>query len=622
MLDDRNDLFNYSSKEFREGNIPKLLALAQSAREPFDILWRNYDNYYDGIHETITELDEVIDEDSDEDYTPILTDPFIHIESQIDPTVPEPEFKARDCKNDYKKAKQREYVVKYILAINDMKSKNTQLDRPLKKYGDAFLKVYYAANALDYQGAASGELKIGCIKIDDLYFDPDATCIEDCEYIDHLVYMHKSKAKREYAEAVKKAKLDWEDIVPTSKSTTQSVSDTDSVTSNAQIQIIEHWYRDDEGDIACSIIINSIEIKHIPKYWINTQSQNKNYPFVHFYRIADERMFYNTSELKAIIPLVKTADDILRDSLANAKLMANDVWIHSEGALAPSGQITNEAGGVIITTAAGFNQVKRAGGITPLANAIPSIQFIQEQIQRTIRNYDTNTGKETARVTTASGQMQLREDAAQQANIKDSDRMQAYKRLFILLDWSALEFYDEDKMIFIGVPENEITNEMKLTGNEAENMDASRGNVFFTFNSEKIRETSSTTITGIDEAGENEVEEEYYYPLIDADINAVNGIKNSKSLTIEVLGDIMQTPLTAANYKVAIMRLKELNIPQTEEIVTLWKMMFETKYTPEEEELLATLPEEQQAIIRANPRLMDTALKLAEQKQTTTPQGV
>ena len=81
------------------------------------------------------------------------------------------------------------------------------------------------------------------------------------------------------------------------------------------------------------------------------------------------------------------------------------------------------------------------------------VEFFKNQIERASRNYDINQGRETTKVTTATGLAMMRQDAQSQADIKGADRDAGFERLYELLDWLALEFFDDDRMLFIGADE-------------------------------------------------------------------------------------------------------------------------------------------------------------------------
>ena len=554
--------FNYSTKEDRQNTVSTLFAAAKDGRANVDLLWQTYDNYYDGIHKTLSKIREELsaEELKEAMESCILTDAFIHIESQIDPGVPEAEFYGRDNLTDFRKAKERKYVTKYIADRNDLESKNTSNERRLRKYGDSIAKCYYDDFVINETGEQAGDIAIDFINNDDFFPDPTAVCLEDCEYVDYVIYMHKRKAQRVFEKELKENDIDIFDESTDSKTLTQNVSAGENSVdkSQHQVQIIEHWYKDDEGDIACSIQLNGKEIKWIEKFWEKTKSQNKSFPFVHFYRIRDERNFWNTSELKAIIPLINIADTLLKTALDNMQMCANDIIVREKKENFDYEETTNEPG-AILEYPTGAARPQRLGGLVALNNFIPSIQFIQSEIQRTIRNFDSNQGKETDRVTTASGLAQLRADASQQANIKDSDRMQAWKRLYILLDWLALEFYDDDKMIYLGTPQEK---ERAIE----ENIDPKKGDIYFSFNSERLKQIKKN------EEGE---EIDCYYPMVDCEIKASNGFEKSKSFTLQTLQSVLSTPIDANNYKIGIMIMNLLDIEHSDEIIEMWQEKFE-----------------------------------------------
>jgi hypothetical protein len=599
MLGKTIEYFDYSTKEAREQHIPQLFILAQNARRPVEELWNTFDNVYDGIHKKSADIKEKIDDDAKLQamFEPVLTDPFIHIESQINPRIPEAEFYPRDQYGDYETAKKRKYVVDYIIAINDLESKNTDNERRMRKYGDSFIKCCFDEQ---FNG---GDIRATFINNDDFFPDPSATNIKECEYIDYVYYMHIQKIKRVYGADIKKAGLEIDDIIPTTQADTRTVSkNTVTNADDFMVQVLEHWYKDEDGDVACSILINEKEIKHIPKYYENTKDQNKDFPFEQFYRIGDERSFWNTSELKAILPLMFQIDKVMAIALENMDLMSNDIWLVEEGSVEED--ISN-APGAIVFYKQGRLPPKRAGGIASLQNAIATIQFLQGEIQRTVRNYDSNTGKETQRVTTASGLAQLRADASQQSTIKDFDRLQAWKRVFLLIDRLALEFYDEDKHIFIGVPDAQIAQKYQANPMQGENIDPKRGNISFTYNSTQMAQKGGN-VAGLNADGTNR----YYYPLVDCDIKASNGFEKSKSFTLQALQSILMTPVDANNYKIATMIVEMLDIPNSEEIIDMWKNKFDNpiQIPVQIQEHVQSLPPQQQELLlktfQENPNVL------------------
>ena len=342
--------FDYTTKENRENTITSLFIYAANERANIENAWKLFYSYYRRIKEKIKTINNKIGKEGLEDYIH-LTDPFIHIESQINTAVPEPRFKGRDNKQDSTKAKQRQYVVKSILYSNDIDGKNAQNERAMRIFGDSFFKVYYDQDK-GFNEQITGDISIDLFACDDIFPDPNANCINDCEYIDYVYYMHKRKVERKWGDKLKKAGIDLSQIGGDSRGETQEVSNANapSAIMPFDVQIIEHWYRDDNGDICCSMLINDKEFHHIDKYWINTSSQNKNFPFVQFYRLKDTSGFWNISELEAILQLCDAADKLLNAGIQNMELTGNDVIVAEEGAISENTELTNEPGAVWMTT--------------------------------------------------------------------------------------------------------------------------------------------------------------------------------------------------------------------------------------------------------------------------------
>jgi hypothetical protein len=622
--------FDYRDSE-RENTIVALRSEAISARTLVEQKWRTLDRFYSAFRATVKRWNDLSDDESElsaemfGDYCFQLTDPYIQIESQIDPTIPEPMFFGRDNKNDGEKAKQREYVVKYLLDKNDLEGKNTQNERTFRKFGDSFAKVYYR-NDIAYDDSDLGDICVDFIDKDEIFPDPTADSIESCEYIDYIYYIHRRKAQRLWGKEFKKRSIDITEIGTETKSITKLTDNTEDSTASAQhdVQITEHWYRDDEGDIALSMLIGDKEFKHVEKYWKNTGSQNKSYPFVHFYRFKENGQFWGVSELEVILPLCEIVNHILNTALANWDRMGNDSILAEENALKDGEEITNLPGETIWVKDGKINSIRRLGGLNSIQNIIETLQYFQNEIQRTLRNYESNMGKEPARVTTASGLQQLRSDAMQQGNIKDYDRMQAWKRLFVLLDWTALEFYNDDRHIFIGTPQMrkraKFNNLAATAAPMADsNLDSLQGNIYFTFNSENVKQARNRRIVGIED-GINQVEQEYYYPGVDCKVKATNGIEKSKSFVIEVLQTVMGMQISPDNYKVAIKLIRELGIPQSEEIINEWLEVFEPE--PIEgvpPEIQAQLNPTTLQMLRKNPVLLEKAKTLMAQQAPGNP---
>ena len=594
--------FDYSDVSARETLILRLLQESKNERSRYEHEWAVNDAFYDGFHNRVTEagqqFEDAEDGDAREFYKSlVLTDPYIQVESQIDPNTPVPAFYGRDQQLDEVKAKQREFVVKYVLNNNNFKAMSTSVRRSVLKYGNGFVKAYWSDGMTDERGEYNGDISISHVKIDDLFPDPSATCLQECEYINYVYYLHIKKVKRIFGGDLKKRKIDDDELLTVLPSDTRTVSDTQQESRDNEVQVIEHWYRDEDGDIACSVLLGNREVKHIPKYWDNTRSQNKLYPFVHFYRVKDERRFWAKSELTVIRPLVMAGDRILQSAMQNFDLMANDAILMEENSLTENTVLTNEPGAVW-EYKHGSNPPARVGGLSNMSDAWASIAAIQAQIERTLRNFETNQGKEATRTTTASGLAQIRADAQTQMKVKEYDMAQAYRDFFELIDWLGLEYYTTDKMIFIGVPGAKNNTEgMDM------NADPAQGDVFFSFNASNMRITGED-VTLLD-PDTPEVSKYSYFPRVDCTVVASNEIERSKSFTVSVLQALMSTQVTPDNYKIAIKLIEELEIQGGQEIIDDYKTKYEPQISMPEglQQMIAMLPPEEQALWQGNPAL-------------------
>lgn len=431
-----------------------------------EIEWEKYNDYYNGIHDVTRDLTEFCRENDIPWLPASIPDPYILVESQIEPTVPQPEFRGRDDDLDSAMAKRREFAVRYIAENNRLSDMNTRNERRLLKLGDAFWKAYWDEDMRC--GEAQGDIRVSDIPVEAVFPDPAVRggSVQDGQYLDYVYRIHqgalragiprRSRGARHYGGGSARRGLcaPRRDLDMTS-----ALSDTDDT-----VQVLEHWFRqpvetsvDSETHPgragACSVQAGGHELRYIPNYWRRTGAQNTLFPFVHYWRIQDENRFWNKSELSAVLDLVDAADRKLASALLNDSFLSNDILLVEDGALADGEELTNEPGAIVHLKQGRMGGVQRLGGLQSVGKAAMDITWFKEQIERASRSYDTGAGKETARVTTASGLSMLRADGREQADIKRADRNAGFERLYELLDWLCLEFFDDDRMLYLGAPE-------------------------------------------------------------------------------------------------------------------------------------------------------------------------
>ena len=571
----------------REQTVSELYAKAKNARAAVENRWVQYNDYYNFLHNATAEVREAVEESGICWDPAVVPDPYIQVESQVDPVVPEPEFRGRDDDQDNVKAKQREYAVKFVCQNNRLDDLNTSNERRLVKLGDAFWKVYW-----DDQmpcGDQMGDIRIRDVPVEAIYADPTAGSdgIQAGQFVDYVYRLHKVVFWQMYGDALKREGLELEDVLESEYTVRGGIFDMESTIeeSDDTVQVIEHWFRHPEdedgaeaGDIGCSIQAGGHEVKYIPKYWQRTGLQNKRFPFVHYWRVRNENGFYNCSEIQPILPMVDAADRELANALLNDAFTANDIILQEENALADGEEMTNTPGAVVKTKPNAIGKVARLGGLQSGKNSLPMIEWLLSQIQRTNRNYETNQGKASG-VKTATELSMMRADVDSQMEIKKADRNGGFVRLYELIDWSVLEFYEDQREIYIGAkkPDEKPVSFTLIT----DAFDTGRPAITDPITGEMVQEST------------------HYWPMVDVTVNAGDGIIRSKAATLQALQNLVGVQVTQDNYKLMSAMVEVLDIPQKQEITQEWQDRFSPAVPPEVIQALGQDPQLLQLVTQA-----------------------
>ena len=574
-------VYDYTTEEGRVATAEWLFEQAKNERTAVEDGWVRNEGYYNFVHAAAAEMREALEEQGI-DWTPaVVPDPFIQVESQLVPEVPQPEFHGRDDDADGEKARRREFAVRYIVEENRINDMNTSNERRLRKLGDAFWKAYWDETMPC--GEQSGNIRIKDVSPEDFYPDPTAgrEGLEACEYVDYVYTMHKLKFWRLYHDVLEKKGILLEDLLQTQYRVEDGLFEpvtSGTLARDDMVQILEHWYRNPcdtkeapAGAIGCTMQAGGVEIKWIPNYWEKTGRQCRLFPFIHYWCIRDETQFWNRSELDPILSLVDAADRQIAIGQLNDAMMANDVVLVEEGALADGSEFTNVPGAQVTVKQGRMGGVARLGGLNNGIQSVSAVNWFLDQIQRTSRNYDSNNGRETARVTTASGLLQLRGDAETQQKLKKADRDAGFCRLYELLDWLALEYFDDDRLLFIGA---------KKKGEQPQSL-TYNGDAFARRAGVKVDMlTAAVTDEGFD-----------YYPRVDVTVTAGDGLSKNPATTVEVLDKLAASQITADNWELLAAELEYLDIPQKQEIIESWRRKFAPTVPPDVTQALESDPE-------------------------------
>ena len=155
--------------------------------------------------------------------------------------------------------------------------------------------------------------------------------------------------------------------------------------------------------------------------------------------------------------------------------------------------------------------------------------YWQSLIESTTGNFEVSQGKEPSNVTTATGIALLNERAESRKNIKNIARNEGFKRLYSILDKMALEFYNDGRIIRLGVADD--------------------NDFVFDFGGfvKKTRDES-------------------YIPAVDVTLNVGSSVNNSKAFTLSALTTLMGMKIDENNYRFVKAYVQSIGIPQREAI--------------------------------------------------------
>lgn len=548
-------IYDYSDSYAREETIKSLISLAGKSKNPINSYWKKMRAYYDGDHEIRTH-NAAFTQEQDIPWEPAQsTDGFIHVESQVDTSVPDFEFSPR-THEDFERAKQREYITRYVCDINGLEQKNAVNERRLNILGSAVYKVCWDSSLFD--GYNYGDVVVDNPKPEQIFTDPSSSTVDGCEYIGYVYRLHKQKAKRLFAKELENMGSDICDYINGFNSGNGYFQYTGEQRgafdgTDDTVTITEWWFRQPEdgektlvfdvdgekvkvhykwkaGDIALSILVGDREIRYIPKYWKNTVCSM--FPFVIYSKIPKEDSVWGKSELEALIPLIDAADRELAFAQLNSAFSSNDIIVAEENALSDDGVLDNSPGAVWKLRPGMMGKIQRLGnGAFSEANQYNNSEHWRSVMRDTTGNHELNQGVEPSRVTTASGIALINEKSKNRMMMKKVIKSEGFRRLYELIDRTALEYYDDGRIISIGAAKN--------------------GETVFRFK---------------DFAAKTDISDSVYIPTVDVKIHVGDGVANSKAFTIQALSELIKVPVTEDNYRLIESYVELVGLPMRGDI--------------------------------------------------------
>ncbi len=567
--------FDYSDKSSREETVSHLMHAASRSKTAINSYWKKMRSYYDGDHQIRAHNAPFAAEQDIPWEAAQSTDGFIHVESQVDTRVPDFEFSPRTGE-DYDRAKQRERITRFVCDINAIEQKNAVNERRLNILGSAVYKVCWDSSVFD--GHNYGDVVIDIPKPEQILTDPSASTVDGCEYIGYVYKLHIQKAKRIFGADFKRMGEDINDYFSGYRAGGKGYYDYTGEerhddSGDNTVTVTEWWFRQPNdgkatvpcmvdgkqvnvsyswkaGDIALSILLDGREIRYIPRYWKNTVCSM--FPFVIYAKIPKEDSIWGKSELEALIPLIDASDRELAFAQLNSAFSSNDIIVAEENALADDGNLDNSPGAVWKLRPGMMGKIQRLGNAAYTeTNQYNNSSFWRNVMKETTGNYDINQGVEPTRVTTASGIALLNERAKNRQQMKKVIKSEGFRRLYELIDRTALEYYDDGRIIEMGAAE-----------------DCKKVYRFADF---------ATYPDGGDSA---------YVPVVDVKIHVGDGVANSKAFTVQALSELMKVAITPDNFRLVQSYVDLVGLPMRAEICDA----LEQKYGKAESFALPTLP--------------------------------
>ncbi len=545
-------VYDYSDALAREETVSALLENASDAKREINEYWKKMKRYYDGVHDNGGYTEDFAQDNGLPFKCACSSDGYIHVESQIDPVLPEFEFSPRG-NDDAGKAKQRERLVRYICDRNDMEYRNSRNERRLGILGSAVWKVCWDSSRCE--DGNEGDILIDNPHPGEIFPDPGALCVDDCEYIGYVYRMHREKARRTFSKELWQKGLDFDSVISSGYGREGfCVSSGDNGFSddgNDTVTVTEWWFRQPQdgeadfeyfengevkkqrcsyraGDIALCVFVCGTEVRYIPKYWNITGCSM--FPFVIYDKLPGENSLWGKSELEAIIPFIDAADREIAYAQLNSAFSSNDIIVAEENALCDDCELDNSPGAVWKLRPGMMGRVQRLGN-NSYSGSYLHANYDKWRIlmQETTGNFSINQGNEPEKVTTATGIALLNERAKNRKSLKKIDKSAGFKRLYELCDRTALEYYDDGRVILCGAAEE--------------------GDIVYSA-SDYLRDGNKGK----------------YVPGVDIKVRIGDGLANSKAFTVSAMNSLISTPVTADNYRLVKSYLELIDIPMRKEI--------------------------------------------------------
>jgi hypothetical protein len=327
-----------------------------------------------------------------------------------------------------------------------------------------WFKVYWD-NSIKGGDPSKGSMYIGdiCIEAPDpsnIYFDPQATRVEDCRYIIYAV-----------PKSVKWVKETWGvDVEPEETFETEIYNRPENNTTSDRCNFYEYWYKE-KGVLHCIYAAGGKVLKKIDNVY-----KHGRYPFIPFVAKKNRKSIMGISDVRNIINNQKLLNKLVELPTTNALLTSNPIsLVQLNSGIDPNKWTTKP--GQIWQVKDVNNSVRWLEPPQLSSDIYKMIDLMTGFMERIGGIYDANTGETPGSVTAAAAIQMLQEQGS--IPIKGIARnlyysiREVYEQMIELIK----EFYTEDRfirvdtnnggynfMVFNSTPYQEIDFDIKVSG--------------------------------------------------------------------------------------------------------------------------------------------------------------
>lgn len=264
----------------------------------------------------------------------------------------------------------------------------------------SWMKVYWdnkiSGGSFQKMNQFQGDVVIETVDPTNVYFDPAATNVQDCNYI---IYANVKSTEwiKEY----------WDVEIPPEQTSETDIYNRPILNNNSskKATFYEYWYRED-GQIHVIYAAGNRVLKHIRNVY-----KHGRYPFVPFVAKKNRKSILGISECRNLLNNQKLLNKLVEIPVVNSLLVANPIMLVSASSGIDANKVTSKPGQIWTVRDDGAG-VKYLNPPVLGGEVFRMIDHMKEFMERIGGVYDANTGETPGGVTAASAIQLLQEQGS------------------------------------------------------------------------------------------------------------------------------------------------------------------------------------------------------------------